>query len=371
VVVRVKCESRDSDTAQLHFAVRDSGIGIPSENLSSIFEAFSQVDSSTTKKFGGTGLGLAICARLVRLMDGRIWAESQVGQGSEFHFTVKFRLGEAAAYAPADSERASQPYSERAAIGSSPFRALVAEDNPANRMLARLTLERAGFHVTEAENGAEALGAVSRSYFDIVLMDCRMPAMDGYTATARIRSLGGRAGQVPVIALTASAFKEDRAAAEQAGMDDFVAKPFQPGELTSKCMAWAKANRRLATSIPSVKAANAEEQPEAEQYSPNFIREVFDIFLETSPPVFENLTRAIQEKNWTEARHCAHWLRSGAVGMLSPALEQQLGAFERACRNASPPEPRQEIASLRASFQSARKRAEFWCNRSLSSRASA
>jgi signal transduction histidine kinase/ligand-binding sensor domain-containing protein/CheY-like chemotaxis protein/HPt (histidine-containing phosphotransfer) domain-containing protein len=360
VVLRVESAGVNGNRAHLHFSVRDTGVGIPREHLDSIFEAFSQGDSSMTKRFGGTGLGLAICSRLVRLMGGKIWVESEVGEGSEFHFTAEFEVAEKASRStqidPASS--ASQTRGTPEMPATPRFKALLAEDNPANRILARLTLKRAGFDVTEVENGIQAVEAVSRSSFDIVLMDCRMPAMDGYTATTRIRQLGGPGRQVPIIALTASAFKEDRVAAEQAGMDDFLSKPFQPSELVSKCVAWGKASRNL--SAGTALSANPEELDLPEQYSRECVRELLGIFLETSPPVFRNLTRAIEERDWAEARHCAHWLRSGAVRMLSPALEEHFARIESACRNGSPFISPDDIESLEALFRMACQRAEWW-----------
>ncbi|MBV9611667.1 MAG: hypothetical protein JO091_04310, partial [Acidobacteriaceae bacterium] len=144
VVVHARCEGVEADRARLHFSVRDTGIGIPRENLTSIFEAFSQGDSSMTKRFGGTGLGLTICARLVRLMGGAIWAESEVGQGSEFHFTVDFGIAERGSRATQMDHYSidTQPFS-RLQAPAPRFRALIAEDNPANRILARATLQRA------------------------------------------------------------------------------------------------------------------------------------------------------------------------------------------------------------------------------------
>ncbi len=371
IFVRVKCEARHVTSAMLHFAVRDNGIGIPQEKLGTIFEAFTQADSSITKGFGGTGLGLAICSRLVRLMGGKIWAESEIGKGSEFHFTARVGLAsKPARIAPPESVAASNMPLSAASTRTADFNILIAEDNPSNRMLARLALERAGFRITEVENGLEALQVVSRFSFDVVLMDCRMPIMDGYTATARIRQMGGKTGQIPIVALTASAFKEDRSAAEQAGMDDFLSKPFQPSELVSKCVAWAKASRHFSTSMGVNEPRTASDKT-SEEYSESFIREVFAIFVETSPPVFDNLTRAIEEEDWPQAQHCAHWLRSGAVRMLSPVLERQLGDIESTCRSSPPFVTREDLASLKISFQSARNRAELWCSNRLSSSTSA
>ncbi|HMJ61555.1 MAG TPA: two-component regulator propeller domain-containing protein, partial [Bryobacteraceae bacterium] len=168
VALEVTCQELDASFVFLHFVVRDTGIGIPKEKLEPIFEAFSQADSSTTRRFGGTGLGLAICHRLVRLMGGEIWARSEVHQGSQFHFTVRFAIAH-------DKKRPAPVRMDRPSIVVPSLHILLAEDNPANRMVAGVTLKRAGFRVHEVENGRDALDAIRRNRFDVVVMDCRMP----------------------------------------------------------------------------------------------------------------------------------------------------------------------------------------------------
>ena len=298
VALEVTCQELDASFAFLHFVVRDTGIGIPKEKLEPIFEAFSQADSSTTRRFGGTGLGLAICHRLVHLLGGEIWARSEVHQGSQFHFTVRFAIAH-------DEKRSVPVHKDRPSLVVPNLHVLLAEDNPANRMVAGVTLKRAGFRVHEVENGRDALDAIRRYRFDVVVMDCRMPVMDGYVAARHIRQLPSPSNRIPIIALTASAFKEDRERAELAGMDDFLSKPFQSEELISKCLAWAKA-----------------EAPHEAPPPEDFMGSLMEIFLETAPPVFENLLSAIESANWEDARHSAHWLRGGATRLLDPALQR-------------------------------------------------
>jgi CheY-like chemotaxis protein len=241
---------------------------------------------------------------------------------------------------------------------------LLAEDNPANRIVARLTQERAGFRVHEVENGEDALQAVRRNRFDAILMDCRMPLMDGYVATRHIRQLSGSRSQVPIIALTASAFKEDRERAEQAGMDDFISKPFQVQELVSKCLVWATRGARGSggTTLQAVVSSdrrdqNNEQQPGA--YPAEFLSSLMKIFLETAPPVFQDLLDALHNGNRSEARRFAHWLQGGAARALNPALQAELRQIEEACAG-DQTISNAEIESLRSSFESARKYAEAW-----------
>ena len=366
ITIRVTREESSESGPCLHFAVLDTGIGIAPDKLHSIFEAFAQADSSTTRKFGGTGLGLTICYHLVQLMGGRIWAQSERGQGSKFHFTANFQPAssfENRLVSPEDSG-AENGMPEQAAIARiQNMSVLLAEDNPANRIVARLTLERAGFRVHEVENGEDALEAVRRNKFDAILMDCRMPLMDGYVATRHIRQLSGPRSQVPIIALTASAFKEDRERAEQAGMDDFISKPFEVQELISKCLAWAKRGNpaSMETALQAVPSTERGDQNNEQPgtYPAEFFASLMKIFLETAPPVFQDLLDALHTGNRSEARRFAHWLQGGASRALNPALQTELRQIEAACA-ADQVISNAEIESLRSSFESARKYAEAW-----------
>jgi signal transduction histidine kinase/CheY-like chemotaxis protein len=217
VRLEVAYDSKKGPEPVLHFAVKDSGIGIPPEQQSVIFEPFRQADGSTTRKYGGTGLGLTISARIVRKMGGEIWLESQVGHGSTFHFTASFAAGtvpQKAATArtlPADSPSLT---------------VLVAEDHLVSRTLASTVLTQNGHSVVPVDNGLEALRLVERRPFDVILMDVQMPQMDGFEATTRIRQRerqhGGRA---TIVGMTANAMPRDRERCLEAGMDDYISKP--------------------------------------------------------------------------------------------------------------------------------------------------
>jgi CheY-like chemotaxis protein/nitrogen-specific signal transduction histidine kinase len=208
---------------ELRFEVTDSGIGIPWEKQSQIFDAFSQVDGSITRRFGGTGLGLTICSRLVEQMGGSISVESQAQRGSTFVFTVRARPLEAAVEEPASSAPMTP---------TAPLRILVAEDNPVNQTLVSRILVRAGHTVAVAANGQEAVEMCSSGRFDLILMDVQMPVLDGFEATARVRELDRARGvRTPVIALTANAMKGDRERCLGAGMDGYISKPVSRDEL--------------------------------------------------------------------------------------------------------------------------------------------
>ena len=224
----------------LHFWVRDSGIGIPEEKQKSIFEAFTQADNSTTRHYGGTGLGLTISSNLVYLMGGRIWLESAPGQGSVFHFSLQLApalpsvtaAAEPVAPLPAVAPLAAgAPLA--AAAAHSGLQVLLVEDHPINQMLAIKLIERAGHRVTLAQNGQEGLDACMAQAFDVVFMDMQMPVMDGLAATRAIRAHEAQQGlrRTPIIAMTANAQASDRQACAEAGMDDFLSKPFKAEDL--------------------------------------------------------------------------------------------------------------------------------------------
>lgn len=215
--------------ARLLFAVNDTGIGIPREKQETIFESFTQADSSTTKHFGGTGLGLSISSQLIEMMDGDIWVESEIGKGSTFYFTAKFRIANSNQKIAAQdsSSEAIQPAQKVPTL-----HVLVAEDHPVNQLLIRRMLEKQGSKVTLAKNGRETLALLKTQSFDLILMDVHMEEMDGLITTKTIRKQEQATNQrIPIIALTASAMEEDRNKCLEAGMDDFVRKPIESQKL--------------------------------------------------------------------------------------------------------------------------------------------
>lgn len=247
--------------AQLRISVTDTGIGIPPAAKVRIFDAFAQADGSTTRRYGGTGLGLSIAKQLVGLMGGSITVESESGRGSTFSFTARFELQPLEAGTLADQTAyshipkpqlpvehtcgPSEPFSSTAGIeakgaGHSMPRILVAEDSPVNREVAAGMLELLGYQVEMAENGRQALELAGRSQFDLVLMDCQMPEMDGLTATGEIRRREASSGQrrLTVIALTANAMQGDRERCLAAGMDDYLTKPYTQMQLQAAVQKW-------------------------------------------------------------------------------------------------------------------------------------
>jgi len=212
VLLKVQVEAEDGALRMLHFVVADTGIGIAAEKQQIIFDSFSQADSSTTRKYGGTGMGLTIAKHLVEKMDGKMWVESEVGRGTQFHFTAWLGTSEKTI------EAGSARYPSHVARDPKDFfRVLVAEDNQINQVLTTRLLEKRGHRAVVVANGREALEALKKENFDLVLMDVHMPEMDGLEATAAIRQREKQTGvHQPVIALTASI---DRERCLAAGMD--------------------------------------------------------------------------------------------------------------------------------------------------------
>jgi signal transduction histidine kinase/CheY-like chemotaxis protein len=217
VLVSVTETVRTAGVSHLTFSISDTGIGIPADKHAAIFEAFRQADGSTTRQFGGTGLGLTISSTLVSLMGGRIWLESEPGAGSTFYFTLNLPVVAAPAAAPVHAE---------VAPGVRSRRILLVEDNIVNQRVATGMLSKRGHHVTVAQDGAEAVAALEREPFDLVLMDLQMPGMSGLDATAAIRKRETTTGgHVRIIAMTARAMASDREQCLAAGMDGYLSKP--------------------------------------------------------------------------------------------------------------------------------------------------
>ncbi|HEY3741040.1 MAG TPA: ATP-binding protein [Bryobacteraceae bacterium] len=206
----------------IHFSVRDTGIGISPSGLSRLFKPFQQADNSGTRKYGGTGLGLSISSRLVEMMGGRVWVESELEKGSTFHFTVRLEVR--------DGESIPKPLADAAVAPSPPppMRILVAEDNPVNQKLISKILERMGHSVTLAATGREAVAFATAAGFDCILMDVQMPEMDGLDATRMLRAQGT---QTPVYALTARAMDGDEQICRAAGMNGYLVKPLDLSRL--------------------------------------------------------------------------------------------------------------------------------------------
>jgi len=241
IAVKVGEIERDAAAVLLSFEVRDSGIGISPEQQQRLFQPFSQADSSTSRRYGGTGLGLAISSHLVRLMGGEIGLDSALGSGSRFRFTARFGWNDQAPSRPAGQHASREGRRDGSAsdchANLAGARILLVEDNPINQEIARHVLSRASLVLRTANNGQEALDWLERESFDLVLMDCQMPVMDGYAATRALRQ-NPRWRALPVIAMTANAMVGDRERVMEAGMNDHIAKPIKIEEMFATLARW-------------------------------------------------------------------------------------------------------------------------------------
>ena len=235
--VTLRCFNEGSDVDGRHwlcFEVIDTGIGIEADLLPNLFSPFTQADASTTRRYGGTGLGLSISRRLAEHMGGRITVSSQPGIGTRFHLSLPFDAG----VLPASREITAPAPTRTGPAALARARILVVEDNPVNQLVAAEMLKRLGLHADVAGDGAEALAALERLPYDLILMDCQMPVMDGFEATRRLRERQTTERRLPVIAMTANAIRGDRERCLEAGMDDYLPKPVRISELTAMLQRW-------------------------------------------------------------------------------------------------------------------------------------
>ena len=234
VKISVDVLKKNTDSVDVKVTVSDTGIGIPQSALDTLFNAFTQADGSTTRKYGGTGLGLAIVSQLVDMMGGSLGVESEEGAGSSFWFTANYPLTDEACEIDEVAKQDSRSLPLSAKV-------LLVEDNPINQMVAQKLLEKVGLKAVLADNGVEALKVLRQQSFDLVLMDCQMPEMDGFDATREIRKLDIRAlydQHLPIVAMTANVMSGDRERCLEVGMDDYVGKPVQRDKLEAVLRKW-------------------------------------------------------------------------------------------------------------------------------------
>lgn len=275
----------------LKFCVKDTGIGIPEDKQQTIFDSFSQVETSVARKFGGTGLGLTICKRLVELMDGRIWIESEEGKGTRFFFTARVPETDQIPESAMECTRGFKNVEKPEEINLPPVHILVAEDIASNQKVMKLYLKRTPVTLDIAENGRTAVEKFTSNTYDLVLMDIEMPEMDGISATQAIRKWEQEKGskKTPVIALTSHAFREHREKCFSAGCDGYLTKPIQKGELIEKiyqfkdigssspfdsCQSHVDDDQNSTTSKNTDKKFIVKVNADLEELMPDFLKEI-------------------------------------------------------------------------------------------------
>jgi signal transduction histidine kinase/CheY-like chemotaxis protein/HPt (histidine-containing phosphotransfer) domain-containing protein len=318
VVVTVAQQPGADGTAVLHFSVADTGIGISPDHQISIFEAFNQADGSTTRRFGGTGLGLAICATLVRLMNGLIWVDSRLGYGSTFHFTATFAI---AAELPASKHEATVRAAAPTVVRR---RILLAEDNIVNQQVACGLLTDRGHSVTVAANGEEAIAAIGREPFDLILMDLQMPVMGGFEATHIIRERErGANARLPIVAMTAHAMSGDEERCLAAGMDGYLAKPIDPEKLFQIVESGVSTSEdTLAIDEPDLLKRLCGNQA--------LKARVLRVFAEDCPSRLAEISAAIADGDAERVRRAAHALKGSSGNVAARGLADAAHALELA-----------------------------------------
>jgi CheY-like chemotaxis protein len=301
----------------LQFSVKDTGIGIAEDKLQYIFESFTQASHDTTRKFGGTGLGLAICKKLVELQKGKIHIKSKLGEGSEFSITVPYKKDKTYT-APVEIESAVPDIE----FLPESIRILLAEDNEINRLILLNMLKRWKLIKTQvdiAANGKEVLQLLEQQTYDLILMDCQMPEMDGYTTTRIIRNeLLSPKREIPIIAVTASALQQDKEKVFAAGMDDFIPKPFEQSDLFNKILSVV---RRNPDSVPQLQVKEIPDETPEKLFDLSFLKsiagddlheleEIILKFIEKLPLEIAQMEQAMAERNFKQMGAYAHKIKA-------------------------------------------------------------
>lgn len=375
VTLSVSCQTMPKNKVRLYCEVTDTGIGINPDKLNLIFNAFSQADNSMTRIYRGTGLGLAIAKQLVQLMDGEIGVNSQPGIGSSFWFWVSLEKAKGSIKSP----KKNANYRFKAKL-------LVAEDYPANQLVAQRFLEDLGCQVHMVSNGFEAVKAIKKQHFDLVFMDCQMPFMDGYQATEEIRlyelSLSSTR-HIPIIALTAHALTEDEAKCKEAGMDEWVTKPFTRQDLSKTLQKWLPDELIIAdqpalkTDISTLaKAINVVEDTTAinmefftQQFMMDnvedlaFITSLTEAFQQNAAQTLSQLQLSIENKDSEQIRKLAHGLKSLSTNVGSGKLSELCMTMEQAGKENNINLAQQLLESMKQEYLRALTELNALCSR--------
>ncbi len=354
VELEIDCRPSDENYSHIIFRVKDTGIGIAEEKLAQLFNPFTQADQSTTRKYGGSGLGLSICKRLANLMNADLRVESEYGKGTTVIFEIDLEIGES----PVDIKPRLTTTPDSRFNG----KVLLVEDNETNLLVARSMLTKMGIDVVSVGNGQQAIDAFNSDTFDLILMDCQMPVLDGYQATQVIRKTGSK---IPILALTANVFNEDIQRCHEAGMDDCIHKPIDNQKLRDKLAEYLDFNGSSIT-IDDTPDIQREHNSRAEGIDTglldtlrksmgNMFQQLIPAYLEDTEKYFQQIDDLLDEQKYRDLERIAHSLKSSSRNVGASSLGDIAERMEHALK-----EDRVDLfASLRPEaerlFSSARK----------------
>ena len=338
----IRLNVRNDINKHMLFEVSDTGIGINEEEQARLFDEFSQADTSTTRKYGGTGLGLSISRSLVKLMKGEIGCRNNDGEGSVFWFRI-----------PLVSMQVIPELKRLASVQLNNARILVAEDSPGNQVVVKALLEKQGCQVSIANNGREAVDMIENSSFDLILMDVMMPDMDGIEATKKIRRIEAGESHIPIIALTANVFSEDRDRCLQAGMDDFVAKPIDANKLREQITKWISTSLVHAeeneTMNENLELMNMEILDKLGQdTSPEMLPEIVSIFIKEMQDRIEDFPTDINSLRRDDLVARAHAIKSSAGTFGAQRLMEVARHIEQLARDGEVDQARSDVSDMLA-----------------------
>lgn len=385
VLLQVSLEREDDELMYLLFEVMDSGIGIASEMQTKLFEIFQQVDQSSTRRFDGIGMGLAIVHRLIHLMEGELGVNSELNKGSCFWFKLALhKVSTPSLNTTNNLNSETLPEEEKF---ESPFKTplrtetgrtiyiLLAEDNLVNQEVAREVLQRMGCEVTVVNDGQEAVSAIRQSQFDLVLMDCHMPEMDGYTATQTIRQWQAQRGQVhtPIIALTANALPNDRNKCLEAGMDDYISKPFKAMHLRRVIEQWTRTTALQFNAVTQAKdmpPVQHYEQPILETHileelavelNPQGVIKIIELFLRELPKYMQQMQEQLQQQAGEGLYLAAHKFKGASQNVGLQRTFQHCKLLESYAKKQEFNQALSEFAALEQTMNEAKSLLEQFC----------
>jgi len=375
--ISLNSEKLQDEKVKVNACVEDTGVGIPNDRLQQLFQPFSQLDGSYSRKFGGTGLGLAICKELVSLMNGSIKVEIDMSKGSKFSFSVILKVQKQASFLNAlrNKARIAAPKQEKSVEDvmvekalkeqRNGFKILLTEDNPVNQKVAIKILTQAGFTMEAASNGLEAVNKIASSdSYNLILMDIQMPEMDGFTATQKIRAMNNYGAKIPIIAMTAHAMQGDKDKCIAAGMNDYISKPIRTKELLALIDKWlsvkATTDVKEETPVVEIKSDVFDKNhfSEVSLDDPEFQKDLLSTYLNDTEKRIQNLGNEIKESNIERVKIESHTIKGASYSIGFKQMGDIAKEIEFASKQNDLSTIVEQFPSLLNAFKNAREAAE-------------